>query len=57
MKKWNNYALLLCIIFLLVICVVSIYTPTKPETPANDKIETLQTDSTSNDTTSRYQNQ
>lgn len=25
MKKWNNYALIVCIILLLAICVVSIF--------------------------------
>lgn len=57
MKKWNNYALILCIICLLVICFISVYSSSKPETPAEEEnIETIVNDSIANDTATYHQN-
>lgn len=57
MKNWNNYALILCIICLLVICFISVYSSSKPETPAEEEnIETIVNDSIANDTATYHQN-
>lgn len=58
MKNWNYYALILCIICLLVICFVSVYSPTMSQTPAEEEnIESIVNDSTANDSAAYHQNQ
>mgnify|MGYP004450858985 FL=1 len=56
MKKWNNFALTLCVA-LLAVCVVSVYVPMGGKTSGDEQQTTTQNDSTDYDTASRYKNQ